>query len=554
MFSLRKYQRDIISQVFETFAIGDLRNSPWSPKNVCLQLSTGAGKTVIFCKIIEELKVPTIIIAHRKEILSQISLTLARYGIRHDVIGAKGLPGEIVKLHMQEMKRSFYDMFSDVKIASVDTLIKYDPETDWIKNIQLVVQDEAHHVLRKNKWGKVAALFPSACGLYPTATPVRSDGHGLGREAQGVIDELIVGPSLRELIDQGYMCAYRLFGPPCAIDLSQIPIGVDGDYSLPRLRTMMEKSRIVGDVVAHYKRLALGKSGVTFAVSIKSAVEIAKKYNAAGVSAKVISAKTLPLERYKILQDFKDKKILQLVNVDILGEGIDVPAIEVVSLARPTKSYALYMQQIGRAFRPFEGKPYAIVIDHVGNIHRHGLPDVPQRWTLGSRTKRSNSENIILIKNCFNPECFAVYERYHKECPYCGFRKEPEARDAPHEVEGDLTELKTEVLKNLYQKILDLDIMPRTHPKMKPIVRNSILKHHRIRKETSVKVREAVSRWAGIKKHKQKFTESEMLREFYFLFGVDILTAQTLGKKEMLKIIDDINLEITALKKIFYSA
>src|SRR5690606_20969131 len=155
--------------------------------------------------------------------------------------------------------------------------------------------------------------------------------------------------------------------PPNDIDLSGVNISASGDFSPAPLRHAVHKSKITGDVIDHYLRFAAGTRAVPFAVDIKAAAEIARDFKLSGVPAEVISSLTPPTQRQLIMKKFRNGEILQLVNVDILGEGVDVPAIEVVSMARPTQSYCTFAQQFGRALRPLPGKTHAIIIDHVNN-------------------------------------------------------------------------------------------------------------------------------------------------------------------------------------------
>jgi len=316
-------------------------------------------------------------------------------------------------------------------------------------------------------------MFPNARGLGVTATPERADGRGLGRWADGLFDEMVEGRNMRDLINMGYLTDYRIFAPKTEdLYLENVKTGSDGDYTRESLKTAVRQSHVVGDVVKHYLRIAPGKLGITFATDVETATDIANQFNLAGVPAAVVSAKTPDHERISILRDFKARKLLQLVNVDLFGEGFDLPAIEVVSMARPTKSYSLYCQQFGRALRLMiseilagawdtytdaqrrafiaeSTKPYAIIIDHVGNIDPavggHGLPDAPHVWTLDAREKRSGGgKQDKPTKVCI--ECTGFWEGYSTTCPYCGHVAVPGRRDGPEFVDGDLLELDAETL------------------------------------------------------------------------------------------------------------
>jgi DNA repair protein RadD len=522
---LRPYQQTIIADIRAAWDAG--------ATNVLAQLATGAGKTVIFSRIIAEFSKPSIAIAHRVELVSQISLTLARNGIRHNIIAQKSAIREIVSLHMAELGQPFFDVHARHTVAGVDTLIRLPTDTPWFKSIGLVVQDEGHHPLSSNKWGKAAALFPNAIGLYPTATPVRADGRGLGRHADGIIDAMVVGVGMRDLINMGYLTDYRIFAPPSDLDLSTVSVSASGDYSPPKLRDAVHKSHITGDVVSHYLRIAPGKLGVTFAVDIESATEIAKAFKAQGVSAEVISSKTPDLLRSAIMRRFRNREVLQLVNVDILGEGVDVPSIEVVSMARPTQSFCLYSQAFGRALRPMEGKDHAIIIDHVNNVLRHGLPDSPRRWSLDRRERRCRStpDDVIPLRVCTDINCMVVYPRTKRVCPVCGHFPLSISRASIEHVDGDLFELDPEILAHMRGESLKVMEAPKVPQGLSPLAQAGFAKHHKERQLAQMKLRAAIASWAGYP-HAQGMPDSEVYRSFYFLFGVDVLTAQTLRTRD----------------------
>jgi DNA repair protein RadD len=488
---LRPYQQHAEAEIYQAWSQG--------AQNVLVQLDTGAGKTVLFTKILADHDGWSVAIAHRVELVSQISLTLARHGVRHNIIAPKAAIRNIIAIHMLELKRSYYDPQARCSVAGVDTLIKLDPATPWLQRVTLVVQDEGHHPLKNNKWGKAAALFPRARGLYPTATPVRADGCGLGRHADGLMDAIVLGPPMRYLINEGFLSDYRIFAPPSDIDLSEVPLSASGDYSPPKLRTAVHKSHIVGDVVKHYLKIAPGKLGVTFAVDIEAATQIAAEFKAANVSAEVITSKTPDLLRARIMQRFKAREVLQIVNVDLLGEGVDVPAIEVVSMARPTQSYSLFSQQFGRALRPMPGKAHAIIIDHVGNVLRHGLPDSPRQWSLNRRERRSRGTpvDIIPLRTCLNEQCLAVYERVNKLCPYCGHYTPPAQRSAPEFVDGDLNELDPAVLAAMRGEIDRIDGAVHIPQHLNSIAQAAVKKQHWQRQQSQRELRATIATWAG---------------------------------------------------------
>ena len=311
--------------------------------NVMPTLATGGGKTTVFCDVVREEDVPSVVIAHRQELVAQAALSLNRERIPHDVIAPKAVIQAIIAAENETFGYSTYRYKSDVRAAGVDTFIRYDPTDRWLSQVQLTVIDEGHHVQAANKWGRALALTPNTRGLFPTAHAVRADGNGLGRAAAGLVDALVIGPCGRDLITRGYLTDYRLLCPPGDIDFSDLPIGPTGEYSAPKLRARTHSSKqLVGDIVKHYLLHAAGKLGITFAVDIESANEISKAYNGAGVPSAIITSDTPIGTRASLLRQFRNRRLLQLVSVDCLGEGVDVPAVEVVSLGRRTASAARY--------------------------------------------------------------------------------------------------------------------------------------------------------------------------------------------------------------------
>lgn len=518
----RGYQQDSINSCL-TFWQGGGRNA-------LVVLPTGGGKTFVFSRIVSAMNMAVCAIAHRGELVSQISIALAREGLRHRVIGPASLARACTLAHLDELGRDFVEPNSRVAVAGVDTLIKMSANDPWFAQVGLWIQDEAHHVLRENKWGKAAQMFPNARGLGVTATPVRADGKGLGRHADGLFDSMFVGPTMRELINQGYLTDYRIFAPPSDFDVSQVAISAGGDFSPVQLAAARQKSHITGDVVQHYLRIAPGKLGVTFDVDVDSATGTARAFNAAGVPAEVVSGRTPDALRREILARFRRRELLQLVNVDLFGEGFDLPAIEVVSMARPTQSFSLYAQQFGRSLRTLEGKSQAIIIDHVENWKRHGLPDSPRVWTLDRRERRSKAApaDVIPTRVCLNETCMGVYERVFSACPYCGHTSPPAARSTPEQVDGDLCELDPEVLARLRGEIAKIDGAPRHPPEAGAAIVGAIHRNHWMRQHSQQALRGSIALWAGWQR-KLGRGDPESYRRFFFRYGVDVATAQTLN-------------------------
>lgn len=526
--ALRPYQQQAEAGIYQRWQ---------QHRNVLAVLPTGAGKTVLFSKVLRDTHGPSIAIAHRQELVSQISLALGRNEVRHAIIAPDKVRAGIEALHMLELGRRWVDQSARCGVAGVDTLVRRDP-APWMHNVQRWVCDEAHHLLRENKWGKAVTMFPNAYGLGVTATPTRADGKGLGAHAGGVFGAMVTGPSMADLIAAGYLTPFKVYAPPSDLNLKDVDVGDSGDYVQSQVRKAVHKSHITGDVVKHYLRLAPGKLGVTFAVDVEAATEIMVAFRAAGVPAEVVTAKTPDALRVSILRRFRNREILQLVNVDLFGEGFDLPAIEVVSMARPTMSYALYCQQFGRALRLLDGKTHAIIIDHVGNCYVHGLPTAPRRWTLDARESCGRgASDVMPVTTC--TECGAVYERFNPSCPYCGSRPTPASRSSPAFVDGDLFELDPDVLRALGGEIARIDGACYPPTGLDGIAQRAVHNKHRERQRAQHDLRHVMGLYGGWRQ-REGDSPSMTQRRFFHTMGVDVMTAQTLGAREATELRDRI--------------
>lgn len=528
--ALRNYQLALKQGAYDAWASG--------ARNVLLQSATGSGKTVVKASVVEDINDAACCIAHRRELVSQISVALAREGVRHRVIAPHPVVKFCAQLHIGQLGRSLVDQRSQVGVAGVDTLIRPSHELDlWARRCALVVQDEAHHLLADNKWGRAWAKFPNAKGLGVTATPIRTDGKGLGRHAQGVMDVLIEGPTPRELIRQGYLCDYRIIG--ARHHLEGLVVGPSGELTGASVDEVMRNSRVVGDVVPTWFGHAYGLRTVVFAHNLEAAKELADEFIATGVAAAVVSSKNTDAERVGLVRRFETGQLTVLVNVDLFGEGFDLPALECVVMARPTASLGLYMQQFGRVLRIISGKTHGLVIDHVGNVLRHGLPDAPRHWTLDARPKRQSEgpTDAIPLRTCSNVECLGVYERVYKVCPYCKQEHVPADRSGPEHVDGDLFELDAATLARMRG---DADRYAMTPEQAGAEVRDKhgppiaiavAAKRHTQWQHAQTRLRAAIEQWCGYRRAEGR-DDATICRLFYFVFGVDILTAQGLRKIE----------------------
>jgi superfamily II DNA or RNA helicase len=538
-------------------------------KNMLAILPTGAGKTVLFSSILADEPGASCAIAHRQELVSQISLALARNRVRHRIIGPHSVVKLIVRLHMEEVGASYYDANSKCAVAGVDTLVRRgDQLASWLPTVKLWVQDEAHHLIRDNKWGKAATMFPNARGLGVTATPSRADGMGLGRHADGVMDDMVVGPSMRELIAMGSLTDYKLFAPKSDFDRSSLSRSISkttGEVSAHEsskavstssLVAHAEKGQVVGDVVRTYRKLLDGLLTIVFAPDMITGGQLEKEYNAAGIPAKLVRGDMGDEERIGSIRKFRKREYLVLINIALFDEGFDLPAIQAVQDVAATESFGRFVQRAGRMLRLMDGKDFGIYVDHVGNIARHATvvhyPDQSRveichrEWTLDRREHRSAGKSEVSDSRTCNT-CTGTFPRFLDACPYCGEPiPAPAQRSSVEWVDGDLYELDAATLATMRAAIARVDMAPEDY-------RNQLVaqgcpqlgvlgnvKRLVATQEVVAQLREAEAVWAGYERA-AGLSDREIMRKFFSVFGVDLWTAQTWKAAEMTALIERIN-------------
>jgi len=562
MTKLRGYQTALKSGIYDAWQRG--------ARNVVGVTATGSGKTVTMASMAAELGGIGRVQAHRAELVGQLSIALGQEGLRHNIVAAKATVKAIAAAHMEEFGRVYYDPRANWAVGSVQTVIRR-PDPD-AHRVQYVFTDEGHHVLADNIWGKGLSLYPNARGLLMTATPTRADGKGLGRHHDGLADAMVLGPGLREQIEQGFLTGYRVAAPTASdLDMSDVHITASGDYNQQEAARAVKRSRkIVGDAVENYQALAAGKLAIVFAADIEHGNTLADAFNLAGVPAAMVTGDTEEADRRAIMRRFKAKELRVLVNVDLFGEGVDVPAVEVVIMCRPTASFALYCQCIGRMLRlnispilmaawdtytaaqrlahiAASVKPFGILIDHVGNVYREfnvgghkysGLPEGFEKWTLDRRQRRASSGgDAIPVRMC--GECFKPYERCFETCPYCGAEAPgPAVRGGPQQVDGDLRFLDDATLARLRGAITVIDGSARIPQNAPPHVQASAIRAHHERQAAQALLRAAMAQWAGWH-HADTLATNH--KRFYFRFGVDVLSAMALGAGDAAELMERVN-------------
>jgi superfamily II DNA or RNA helicase len=377
---------------------------------------TGSGKTVLFSYITSQVLkrgARVVIVAHRREILDQISGTLSKVSVPHGFIQA-GKP----------MSKQ------PAMVASIQTLGR---RLDQVTTPDLVIIDEAHHSVSKS-YVEMFARWPEAKFIGVTATPERLDGKGLG----AMFDRMVMGPSVQWLIDNGFLAKPVYYAPKHTPDLSSVS-KVAGDFDRAETEEIIDTPRITGDAVTHYRKFCPNQRAVAFCISVAHAQHVADQFCAAGVPAASIDGTLEPEVRSKRVEDLTAGKILVLTSCELISEGFDLPAVNAAILLRPTHSLSMHLQQLGRALRPFPGKTHAVILDHVGNCLRHGLAEQERAWDLEGREKRKSKSRPVETKQC--SKCFAIFAG--TACPQCGAEREVSPREV-EQVDGELQRLSIE--------------------------------------------------------------------------------------------------------------
>ena len=326
-------------------------------------------------------------------------------------------------VHRREILDQTITTFKKQKVdLNLTTLGMVQTLTRHIENIpepRLIIVDEGHRALAKS-YQRILKQFPKAIVLLFTATP-----HRTGRtQLDQIADDIIVGQSIHELTDKGFLAPFRYFQPPNDFDSKLLKRSSTGDFTNESMQEAMS-TKIFGHIVKQYKRIADGMQAVVYTYSIDSAVEIARKFNSEGISAIEVDGTTSKEKRDLAVRKFREQEIKILVNVNLFTEGVDLPNVDCVIMARPTASLALYLQFSMRCLNPRPGKT-AIIIDHANNFKQFGYPDDDRDWKKAIKSGKQKSKFLltdsgISITTC--DYCFAVVkasEVKDGKCPICG--------------------------------------------------------------------------------------------------------------------------------------
>lgn len=396
--ALRDYQQDIYDSVKKSMVLGN--------KNILAVSPAGSGKSVVMASIAKsatEKGNRVLFFVHRIEIVKQVRETFINVGV-------------------------------DMNLCHIGMVQTITRRLDSTEEPSMILVDECHRSLAKT-YKAVFDRFPSAYVIGFTATPTLLSGRGLGE----VYEDMIVGKSVEWLIENKRLAPFKYYSVDL-MDNTKLKHNSTGDFSHQSITDAIGNV-LYGDVIKTYKRLADHKRTIVYCHSVESSKSVAKEFSDSGYKVAQVDGTTHKDEREKSMADFRAGKITLLINAELYGEGVDVPDCEVVILLRPTESLSLFIQQSMRPMRYVPGKE-AIIIDHVANYTRHGLPDTPREWSLEARNKKGKGGTVESsgYKQC--PDCFTVIKSALPVCDVCGhvFAEENEMKVQ----EAELVEIKQE--------------------------------------------------------------------------------------------------------------
>lgn len=425
MYKLRGYQQQLVAAVRDSFAR--------TVQSVLAVAPTGAGKTVIFAYIAMSAAVKgkrVLVLAHRTRLIRQASKKMSEMNVYHGCVSPYFTP----------------DPLAPVQIASIQTIIGRIRKGTFMFKPDMIIIDECHHATSPT-YREIVAAFPGVYILGVTATPERSDGEGLGVQAGGLFQEMVIGPTAKWLTENGeagssmtYLAKPQVFAPLHRLDLSNVAMRA-GEFEVKALKDLVDKPKITGDAVQHYRKYSNGEPCIVSCVDVDHAKHVAEAFRAAGFRAFSVDGSMKEEDVEAILNGLETGQVQVVTFCDLINEGVDVPCISTLIMLRPTQSLGLFLQLVGRVLRPMPGKDRGKIIDAVGNCLIHGMPDEDREWSLEglARKKKGKVKAVDRVKQC--PSCYEYNPSSAGTCQGCGEAFPGSSGEGPQEESGELQEM-----------------------------------------------------------------------------------------------------------------
>lgn len=346
---LRPYQLDSRNRIFQAWLYG--------ARSVMYQSPTGSGKTPTIASIIKmchDAGFKTLTLAHRDELIDNIR------GEYQDLFGVE------TAAIKAGLRRDYSIPHQVGSIATYINSLDFDPD--------LIITDEGHHCISQT-YLRIYAAHPKARLLMVTATPYRLSGIGFGE----ICDDIIVGLPVAKLEQMGNLVPAKLWAMTIynKEQISKVDI-FQGDYSESQMSELLSDTDQIMSVVDTYIEKGEGKQMMLYATSVEHSKRLVEAFVWRGIKAEHVDGQTK--NRKLIFERFVKKETQVLSNCEIATEGNNIPNIEIIGLARKTKSLSLYLQMVGRGSRPAPGKSEYYLFDYVDNYWEHGLPNREHDW------------------------------------------------------------------------------------------------------------------------------------------------------------------------------
>lgn len=405
---LRDYQEELVDGIKQSMIAGN--------HSIIVQSPPRSGKTVVMAHIAKgatDKNNKVLFFSHRKEINEQVYKTFENNEVNMNL----------------------------VTIGGVQSLVR---KLDKLDEPTIILIDEAHHS-KATSYKKIIDYFPNAYKLLFTGTPIRLDGSGF----DDIAEAIVLGKSVKWLQEHGRIAPFKYYAP-LMINESALKKRA-GEFTKGSVDETM-KTVIYGDVIKHYEKLTKGKQAIVYTHSVEVSENVSKAFNEAGYNSIAVSGKTPREARETAMRAFRNGDLKIMVNCELFTEGIDLPNVDVCIMLRPTQSLSLYLQFAMRALNPREGKT-AIIIDHVGNVERFGLPNQDREWSLQGIVKKKQTAKIgePTVRVC--EKCFATFWSSERTCPDCGFTNPPTAKEIEIMREAELTEINEQKQKKIKKRV-----------------------------------------------------------------------------------------------------